>query len=108
MRLNDLELGAEFYVRQLRDMKGTLDVTLFSAADMSDYAQACGYALARSQAKAGDPALIAGYIGKSHAFDEAMARHAFAYADQNEADYGALKKAVKSGVVKAVEDAGDE
>ena len=102
------ELGAEFYVRQLRDMKGTLDVTLFSTAEMSDYAQACGYALARSQAKAGDPAQIAGYIGKSHAFDEAIARHAFAYADQNEADHAVLKKAAKSGVVKAVQDAGDE
>ena len=101
-------LGADFYVRQLRDMKGTLDVTLFSVEDMSDYAQACGYALARSQAKAGDPALMAGYIGKSHAFDEAIAQHAFAYADQNEVDYAALKKAVKSGAVQAVEDGGNE
>ncbi|TAG26747.1 MAG: DUF2252 domain-containing protein [Burkholderiales bacterium] len=94
-------MGTEFYVRQLRDMKGSLDVTLFSESDMVDYAGACGYALARSQAKAGDPALIAGYIGKSEAFDEAITKHAFAYADQNEADYAALKKAVKSGVVKA-------
>ena len=101
-------LGADFYVRQLRDMKGTLDVTLFSAQDMSDYAQACGYALARSQAKAGDPALIAGYIGKSHAFDEAIAKHAFAYADQNEVDYAALKKAVRSGAVQAVFEESDE
>ena len=102
-------LGADFYVRQLRDMKGTLDVTLFSVKNMSDYAQACGYALARSQAKAGDPALIAGYIGKSHAFDEAIAKHAFAYADQNEADYAALKQAVKSGAVQAVVgEGGDE
>ncbi len=102
-------LGADFYVRQLRDMKGTLDVTLFSATDMADYAQACGYALARSQAKAGDPALIAGYIGKSQAFDQAIAGHAFAYADQNEADYAALKKAVKSGAVQAVvEDNSDD
>ena len=102
-------LGADFYVRQLRDMKGTLDVTLFSVKNMSDYAQACGYALARSQAKAGDPALIAGYIGKSHAFDEAIAKHAFAYADQNEADYSALEKSVKSGAVQAVVgEGGDE
>ena len=102
-------MGAEFYVRQLRDMKGALDVTLFNAADMSDYAQACGYALARAQAKAGDPALIAGYIGKSHAFDEAIARHAFAYAEQNEADYMALKTAVKNGTVQAlVTDGGDD
>ena len=101
-------LGADFYVRQLRDMKGTLDVTLFSAEDMADYAQACGYALARSQAKAGDPAVIAGYIGKSHAFDEAVAHYAFAYADQNEADYAALKKAVKSGAVQAEVDEGED
>lgn len=102
-------LGADFYVRQLRDMKGALDVTLFSATDMADYAQACGYALARSQAKAGDPALIAGYIGKSQAFNQAIASHAFAYADQNEADYAALKKAVKSGAVQAVvEDNSDD
>jgi hypothetical protein len=102
-------LGADFYVRQLRDMKGALDVAMFSADDMADYAQACGYALARSQAKAGDPALIAGYIGKSNAFDEATASHAFAYADQNEADYAALKKAVKSGAVQATDEgASDE
>ncbi len=102
-------LGAEFYVRQLRDMKGALDVTLFTEADMADYAGACGYALARSQAKAGDPALIAGYIGKSDAFDKAITKHAFAYADQNEADYSALKKAVNSGVVKAaVQEAGED
>ena len=102
-------LGADFYVRQLRDMKGTLDVTLFSFENMSDYAQACGYALARSQAKAGDPALIAGYIGKSHAFDDAIAKHAFAYADSNEADYAALQKAVKTGSVQAaVDEGGDE
>jgi uncharacterized protein (DUF2252 family) len=94
-------MGTEFYVRQLRDMKGSLDVTLFNESDMADYAQACGYALARSQAKAGDPALIAGYIGKSDAFDQAIMKHAFAYADQNEADYAALKKAVKSGAVEA-------
>ncbi|MFM7330479.1 MAG: DUF2252 family protein [Brachymonas sp.] len=97
-------LGVEFYVRQLRDMKGSLDVTLFSESDMADYAQACGYALARSQAKAGDPALIAGYIGKSEAFDEAITKHALAYADQNEADYSALKKAVKNGTVQATEE----
>jgi uncharacterized protein (DUF2252 family) len=101
--------GAEFYVRQLRDMKGALDETLFNETEMADYAQACAYALARSQAKAGDPALIAGYIGKGDSFDVAITQHAFAYADQNEADYSAFKKAVKKGVIEAtVEKAGDE
>ena len=75
---------------------------------MSHYAQAWGYALARSQAKAGAPALIAGYIGKSHAFDRAISRYAFVYADQNEADYAALKKVVKSGAVQAEVVEGDD
>lgn len=101
-------LGAEFYVRQLRDMKGALDVTAFNVEAMQDYARACGYALARSQARAGDPALIAGYIGKSHAFDAALLRHAMVYADQNEADYAALQKAVKTGVLQAIEEPGEE
>ncbi len=69
---------------------------------MSDCAQAWGYALVCSQAKAGDPAFIAGYIGKSHAFDEVITKHAFAYADQNEADDAALQQAVKSGAVQAL------
>ena len=66
--------------------------------------------MARSQAKAGDPALIAGYIGKSHAFDEAVPKHAFANADQNDADDAALQQAVKSGPVQAVvvDDGSDE
>jgi uncharacterized protein (DUF2252 family) len=100
-------LGAEFYVRQLRDMKASLDVTQFSADDLADYAQACGYAMARSQAKAGDPALIAGYIGKGDAFDAAVTRYAFAYADQNEADHAALSAAVKAGKLSVIIEAED-
>ncbi len=94
---------AEFYVRQLRDMKGKLDVETFSADDLHDYAVACGYAMARSQAKSGDPALIAGYVGKSHAFDDAIVTHAMAYADQTEADHAALEAAIRAGKVQASE-----
>jgi hypothetical protein len=102
-------MGAEFYVRQLRDMKGALDLTLFDEAEMADYAQACAYALARSQAKAEGLALIAGYIGKGDSIDSAIAQHAFTYADQNEANYPAFKKAVKKRVIEAtVEEQGDD
>jgi uncharacterized protein (DUF2252 family) len=94
--------GGDFYVRQLRDMKGAFDFSTFDVEDLSEYAVSCGTALAQSMAKAGDPALIAGYVGKSPAFDEAIERFALAYAEQNEADWRVLKSAVKSGRIQAV------
>jgi len=93
--------GNDFYVRQLRDMKGAFDFSTFDGKDFSEYAVSCGHALAHSMAKAGDPALICGYLGKSDAFDEAIQQFALAYADRNEADWSALKAAVKSGRVQA-------
>jgi hypothetical protein len=93
--------GFDFYVRQLRDMKGSFDYTSFELEDLSEYAEACGYALARAMSKAGDPALISGYVGRSTEFDRAIENFAIAYADQNEADWLALKAAVKTGRVDA-------
>jgi uncharacterized protein (DUF2252 family) len=91
--------GSDFYVRQLRDMKGSFDIDDFSIEELDIYARACGMALACSMSKAGDPAMIAGYIGKSDALDEAMQRFALAYADRNEADYATFKAAVRSGKI---------
>ncbi|SAK73571.1 hypothetical protein AWB79_04256 [Caballeronia hypogeia] len=93
--------GNDFYVRQLRDMKGAFDFTTFDVEDLAEYAVSCGSALAQSMAKAGDPALIAGYVGKARAFDAAIERFALAYAEQNEADWSALKSAVKAGRIQA-------
>ena len=94
-------LGADFYVRQLRDMKVALDFENMSAEEFIEYAEACGWVLARAHARAGDPALIAGYLGKSDVFDYAIGRFAHKYADRNEADHAALVAAAKSGRVKA-------
>jgi hypothetical protein len=95
------ETGTHCYVRQLRDMKGAFEIASFDATDLSEYAVSCAHALAHSMAKAGDPALVLGYLGKSQAFDEAIEKFALAYADRNEADWSALKAAVKSGRVQA-------
>ncbi len=94
--------GNDFYVRQLRDMKGAFDFSIFNAEDFGEYAVCCAHALAHSMAKAGDPALLSGYVGKSSAFDEAIEQFALAYAQQNEADWGVLKAAVKSGRVQVI------
>ncbi len=93
--------GNDFYVRQLRDMKGAFDFSTFDGKDFSEYAVSCAHALSHSMAKAGDPALICGYVGRSDAFDEAVQQFALAYAERNEADWSALKAAVKSGRVQA-------
>jgi uncharacterized protein (DUF2252 family) len=96
--------GFDFYVRQLRDMKGTFDIEDFTGEELDTYARACGTALACSMSKAGDAAAIAGYVGKSDALDDAMQRFALAYADRNEADYAAFRAAVGAGRIEATDE----
>ena len=94
--------GIHFYVRQLRDMKGGVefDPEKVTVKNLPQYSSLCAWALALSHAKSGDAAMISGYVGNSEVLDEAMARFAFAYADQTEKDYDALVAAAKSGRIK--------
>ena len=94
--------GRHFYVRQLRDVKIKFAVETFEAARMALFTQFCGYSLALSHARSGKPPLISGYLGKSDVFDKAVAAFAVAYADQNESDHAALKRAIRDGKVEAV------
>jgi uncharacterized protein (DUF2252 family) len=97
------ESGSDFYVRQLRDRKGSFDIETFTPRDLDAYSELCAIALGGSMSKAGDPAPIAGYVGKSQAFDSAIERFAFAYADLNEADWNAFRAAVKAGRFEATD-----
>jgi hypothetical protein len=99
-RINEID----FYVRQLRDMKGSVEVSLMNPARLSLYATLCGWVLARAHARSGDAAEIAGYIGNSDRFDNAIAAFANAYADQTERDYQQLVEAVKSGRIEVETD----
>jgi len=92
--------GRQFYVRQLRDMKMSPDVESQLRNDMRNYATLCGMTLARAHDKVGAGAIIAGYLGKSDAFEEAVGDYAVAYADQVERDYEVFVKAIRSGKVK--------
>lgn len=96
--------GVEFYVRQLRDMKASFDVAKFKRRDFHEFAEACGYALARAHAKAGCPDELLGYIGRSNALSEAMQKFGLAYRQQNEADWQALSRAAAAGRVPAERD----
>jgi uncharacterized protein (DUF2252 family) len=91
-----------FFVRQLRDVKISPRVENFGPSEMKLYALWCGKALALAHARSGSSAMLSGYMGKNDTFDQAIASFSVAYANQNEKDYAALARAVKSGKVKAV------
>jgi uncharacterized protein (DUF2252 family) len=91
----------DFYVRQLRDWKFSVDISTMVPPGMRQYGQLCGWTLARAHARSGDRIAIASYLGNSDVFDKAIAQFAVAYADQNEKDHDALVDAVKSGRIMA-------
>ena len=91
----------DFYIRQLWDSKGSADLETMDAKGMRIYGEVCGWTLARAHARSGDAIAVAAYLGSSDSFDHAMASFAEAYADQNDRDYTALKKAVGAGRVVA-------
>jgi len=93
--------GIDFYWRQLRDMKGSADIASLRPADFAAYGRLCGRVLARAHARTGDRLQIAGYLGQSDRFAEAIADFAVAYADQTERDHAALVAAVKQGRIAA-------
>jgi uncharacterized protein (DUF2252 family) len=94
----------DFYVRQLRDWKFSLDIETMVPAGLRMYGELCGWTLARAHARSGDRIAIAAYLGGSDVFDRAITRFAAAYADQNERDHRSLLDAVTSGRVTAQRD----
>jgi uncharacterized protein (DUF2252 family) len=90
----------DFYVRQLRDMKMSVDLAGIRQAGLNFYGVLCGQTLARAHAKAGGATRIAGYLGRSEAFDTAIGRYALAYADQAERDYEAFRRAAAAGTIR--------
>jgi hypothetical protein len=97
--LDDVE--RDFYLRQLRDWKGSAELENADFNGLLRYAQVCAWTLARAHARAGDRIAIASYLGDTDSFDRALAEFAEAYADQNERDHAELVAAVASGRIKA-------
>ena len=95
------ETGHDFYWRQLRDWKGSVDIENVDAAALNSYARLCGWTLARSHARSGDPVAIAGYLGSNDTFDRALTEFAEHYADQNERDYEAFLEEIRRGRLEA-------
>jgi uncharacterized protein (DUF2252 family) len=98
-----LDVRRHFYWRQLRDMKGSVDVEAMIPLGLTYYARICGWTLARAHARSGDPVAMAEYLGESDAFDTSITGFSERYADQNERDYQQFVNAVRSGRLDATE-----
>ncbi len=91
----------DFYGRQLRDWKGSVEVGQQNPQAMTAYGRLCGWTLARAHARGGDRVAIASYLGGGNSFDRAIVEFSKAYAHQNELDYARLAAAAKDGTIEA-------
>jgi hypothetical protein len=91
-----------FYVRQLRDGKGSIDLAVMDPLALGVYAGLCAWTLARAHARSCDRVAVASYLGSSSSFDEAMVSFAHLYAEQNERDHAALVAAIAEGRITAL------
>ena len=91
----------DFYLRQFRDMKGSVDLTTLTAAEFQDYARLCAAVLSRAHSQSPGGSVIEGYLGRSDQFEVAVARWAVQYADQAERDFKDLQSAVQHGRLPA-------
>ena len=91
--------GRQYYVRQFRNMKGTIPLDGLTATALADYAGIVGHLLAKGHARTSGASMIAGYLGKGEKAAKAFSRFARLYADQTEADHAALVTAARNGRV---------
>ncbi|MFN8168565.1 MAG: DUF2252 domain-containing protein [Candidatus Nanopelagicales bacterium] len=96
-------VARSFYVRQLRDGKGSIDVAAMDAPSLAAYAGLCAWTLARAHARSADRVAIASYLGGSGSFDEAMVTFGHLYAEQNKLDHAALVAAIADGRITALQ-----
>jgi uncharacterized protein (DUF2252 family) len=95
------DIPRDFYVRQLKDWKGSAEIEQMVPRGLAAYGRMCGWTLARAHARSGDRVAIAAYLGRGSSFERAIVQFAGAYAEQNRRDYAALRDAVASGRVAA-------
>lgn len=106
---SDLFLGwtryrnRDFYVRQLRDMKSSIDLAGVRPAGLNAYSALCAWTLARAHARSGDPVALCAYLGNGDSFDRAIVSFSQAYADQSERDHALLRAAIDAGEIEAIE-----
>jgi hypothetical protein len=91
----------QYYWRQLKDMKGSVDVATLDETGLGAYLVVCSLCLVRAHTRTGNPVAISGYLGKGDVFDRAIGKFAVVYADQTKRDHQALVKAIDNGQITA-------
>ena len=91
----------DYYVRQLKDWKGSAEIEQMVPEGLAMYGRLCGWTLARAHARSGDPIAIAAYLGAGDELRQGDPEFCGAYAEQNERDYNELQAAVDSGKITA-------
>lgn len=87
----------DYYVRQFRDMKASVDLDDLDERAFNLYVRYCGMLLARGHAQGPAAPFISGYLGNGARFPRAIARWAMAYAAQVAHDFEALQVAIANG-----------
>ena len=93
--------GDHFYWRQLRDWKGSVDVSCLDANALKDYGKLCSWTLAKAHARSGNRQAIAAYLDKCKAFSATVLEQAITHADQAEQDHRQLLSAIAAGSLEA-------
>lgn len=95
--------AVEFYMRQLRDWKGSAETDGATSNQLAFYARICGHTMARGHARSGDPVALSAYMGKGDNLDRAIGSFAEAYAERNAQDYAAFRAAIDDGRIPCAE-----
>ena len=98
-------LGQHFHVRQLRDMKISVDLTDMDDEYFHEYAESCGLALAHAHAKAGNADVLMGYLGEGNTMVEVLQEYATQSMERNLNDYQHFMNEIADGRIQI---AGDE
>ena len=89
--------GHDYYFRQARDMKASMDLSAIRPKVLRSYARLCGNILALAHARSGDRVALHEHIGDGADLAVALARFGVRYADLVAADHTAFVAAVAPG-----------
>ncbi|MGV9859357.1 DUF2252 domain-containing protein [Gordonia sp. NPDC003425] len=97
-------VSRDFYLRQLRDAKGSILIEGLDQGGLDAYGRACGRVLAYGHARSGDAVAIAAYLGDAEEFDKSIMRFASRYAKRNMADHAVFVDAITAAKIPAITD----